>query len=549
MKTLIKSVVVLLVISWGTWVAFKWTIMRVYVPPDKALKVTHKFGQALPADLIAVPRDHPEYKGVQEELLGPGRYFLDPIRFDWELVDLVQVPAGDPSRWEWDAQGHLKDPASAPMIGLVAVKQGKTAPAGQEVVDVGYKGIQKAVLTPGIYKLNPHVYEVTILPAVVVPPGSVGVVTHLAGRSGPASVPAVGAQADLSRVLGSADQRGILKDVLQPGVYYKNPRVEKVDIVPVGYDAIDIHASDGTSTTRRAGGNADTGGIKFYSYDGYQVEADFTVVWGRRPADAPKIVATVGNVEQVEQNVIEPAMKAACQNVGANYTAKELIQGLTRSKFQDELSASLEQQVQSRNVHILLALVRNVSVKDKTGQDATNGLLATIQRANIEVENQLTFKQKAQTATTKAKLEAETKLVDVAKETVSSEGNVKVANILAEGQKRAAEIDAQRQLDVANISLQVATLEAQTTQILGKAKAEVERMKNEAEAKGAQMMVKALGTPQAYNAYIFAKNFEPRDIRLIFAGQGTFWTDLKNFQDVGAAKVVQSGQEKQDKRE
>jgi hypothetical protein len=530
MKFLIKLGLFLIVVTWGAWISFKWTVMRVYVPPDKALKVISKFGEPLPGDLIAAPRGHPEYKGVQEELLGPGRYFLNPIEYDWELVDLVQISAGDPAQWDWDEKGLLKNPSSAPMIGLVSCKQGKTAPAGQEVVDVGYRGIQKEVLTPGVYKLNPHVYEVTKLPAVVVPPGSVGVVTRLSGTIGPSAPTSQGVEADLSRIVGSADHRGILKDVLQPGVYYKNPRIEKVDIVPVGYDAI---------TTRNSPTEDVNNALKFYSYDGYQVEADLTVVWGRTPADAPKIVATVGNVDQVTKNVIEPAMKAACQNVGANYTAKELIQGLTRSKFQDELSDSLEKQVQSRNVHILLALLRNVTVKDKTGQDATNGLLATIQRTNIEVENQLTVKQKTQTATVKAKLDAEQKLVEVARDTVTGDTLIKVANILADGQKKAAEIDAQRQLDVATIELQIATLDAQTTQILGKSKADVDRMKNDAEAKGAEMMVKALGSPQAYNAYIFAKNFEPKDIRLIFAGQGTFWTDLKSFQDVGAVKVLQ----------
>jgi len=182
-------------------------------------------------------------------------------------------------------------------------------------------------------------------------------------------------------------------------------------------------------------------------------------------------------------------MKSACQTVGANYTAKELIQGLTRSKFQDELSASLEKQIQSRNVHILLALIRNVSVKDKTGQDATGGLMATIQRANIEVENQLTFKQKTQTAMTKAKLDAEQKLVDVARETVTGDTSVKVANLLADGQKKAAELDAQRQLEVASVQLEIATLDAKSTLILGKANADVERLKNEAQAKGAELLV------------------------------------------------------------
>ena len=32
-------------------------------------------------------------------------------------------------------------------------------------------------------------------------------------------------------------------------------------------------------------------------------------------------------------------------------------------------------------------------------------------------------------------------------------------------------------------------------------------MKNDAEAKGAKMLVDAFGSPQAYNLYIFAKNF------------------------------------------
>ena len=35
------------------------------------------------------------------------------------------------------------------------MKEGQTPPAGQVVVDPGYRGIQKAVLTPGTYKINP----------------------------------------------------------------------------------------------------------------------------------------------------------------------------------------------------------------------------------------------------------------------------------------------------------------------------------------------------------------------------------------------------------
>src|SRR5207248_2992424 len=159
----------------------------------------------------------------------------------------------------------------------------------------------------------------------------------------------------------------------------------KVTIVPVGYDEISLDRSNNTA-------------VHFYSKDGYAVDADFTLVWGRSPADAPDLVATIGTTAQIEQNVIAPAMKAACQNEGSKYTAVELIQGLTRSQFQDDLSQALERQVASRHVSVLLALVRDISIKDNRGKDTTSVLLTTIQRANIEAERELTNRQKTLTA-------------------------------------------------------------------------------------------------------------------------------------------------------
>ena len=534
-SNLIRAGLACLLLIIVLWEGVKWGAMRVYVPEDKALVVVNKFGEALPGDLLLVPKDGAHYKGVQEEVRGPGRYFLDPVEYNTELVDLVKIPAGDPDKWDWDSAGHLKDPTTAPMIGLVTIKQGKAAPAGEEVVAAGYKGIQEQVLTPGTYKINPYLEEVTILPAVVVPPGSVGVVTRLIGSateevaSAPitaTSAPSTQPLAPPSRIVAGATQRGILRDVLQPGIYYVNPRAMNVTIVPIGFDEISLDHNLGTA-------------VHFYTHDGYEVQADFTVVWGRSAADAPDIVATIGDTERIEKNLITPAMKAACQNEGSKYTAVELIQGLTRSQFQDDLSDALEKQVTPRHVSILLALVREINIKDTSGGDQTTGLLATIQRANIEAERQLTNEQKTATASTEAELQQALKLVDVAREMVAAGTKLKVANIMADGRKAAAEIDADRDLQTASIQLQVAQLDAQRTQIIGKANADVARVKNEADAKGAALMVQALGTPQAYNQYIFAKNFQPTDLRLIFAGPGTFWTDLKSFGDVGTGKLIQ----------
>lgn len=563
MQIILKGVLIVAVLGFVAYEGAKWTVMRVFVPEDEALMVINKFGKALPPELIAIPTGQEgDYKGVREELLGPGRYFINPVTYDVERVKQTQISAGEPHKWRFDAAGALEDPNTQPMVGLVSCKQGKTPPPGVEVVDPGFKGLQKEVLTPGTYKINKLLYEVTPVPAVVVPPGYVGVTTRLTGgREGPATSVTLSeiraathgpsTQPDKptthvapSRLIAGATQRGVLKDVLQPGIYYVNPRMVKIDVVPVGYDALTLDKEREQKRPTKSGTSANAS-VRFYSGDGYQVEADFTVVWGVSPADAPEIVANIGGWDKVRENVIEPAMKAACQNVGAKYTSKELIQGATRSKFQDELSESLEKTVASRNVHVLLALIRNITIKDTTGKDATGGLLGTIQRANIEVERDLTNKQKTITAVTAAKLEEALKSVDVARETVSSETGVKVANILAEGQKKAAEIDAQRDLEVAKINLEMANLEAKRTQILGKAQADVARLKNEAEAKGARMLVEAFGSPQAYNLYTFAKNFHPQDLKLIFAGPGTFWTDLKSFEQIGASQVVQQAQQQQ----
>lgn len=543
MRKLIIGVLVLLVAIWFGYVAFKWTVMRVYVPSDKALLVINKFGKDLPVGRITVPANDNQYKGVREEVLGPGRYFLNPVEYDWKLVDLVEIPAGEPQKWDFDPAGYLKDPRTAPMVGLVTMNEGNDAPPGQVVVKPGFKGIQEEVLAPGTYKINQTRMKVTPVPAVIVPPGSVGVVTRLVGDVGEVSSATLMQIHDAAkaattqpgapiptRLVSGPTQRGILKDVLQPGIYYLNPRMIKVTIMPVGYDEVTLDHASGSQ-------------IKFYSNDGYLIEAEFTVVWGRTPTDAPNIVASIGTTEKVEQNVILPAVKAACQNEGATYNAIELIQGKTRSEFQDKLHDALKKQVAPRNLDILLTLVRNLTVIDKSGKDATEGLLATIQRANIEIERDLTNKQKTETAVVAAQLQQALKLVDVARETVASESNVLVADTLAKGQKAAAEIDAQRDVDVAQVNLQIAQLDAQRVEIMGKATAQVEQLRNDAEAKGAKMLVDALGSPAAYNKYIFAKNFEPRELKLIFAGPGTFWTDLKSFQEIGATRIIQQSQD------
>jgi hypothetical protein len=115
-----------------------------------------------------------------------------------------------------------------------------------------------------------------------------------------------------------------------------------------------------------------------------------------------------------------------------------------------------------------------------------------------------------------------------------------VASTRAAGQKEAQEIDAQRELEVATIERQIADLDSEQTRVSGKANAQVEKLINQARADGKRMMVEALGSGRAYNLYAFAEGFAPESIRLIFAGEGTLWTDLERLQDAATLKLLES---------
>ena len=54
-------------------------------------------------------------------------------------------------------------------------------------------------------------------------------------------------------------------------------------------------------------------------------------------------------------------------------------------------------------------------------------------------------------------------------------------------------------------------------------------MVQESQAQRFRLAVEAFGTAEAYNSYIFANGLpEQIDLKLLYAGPGTLWTDMKN---------------------
>ncbi len=541
---IIASIVGFVLILGGVSVAFAWTIFRVYVPADKCLVLTRKTGDPLaPGQIIAEDGQ----KGIQREALGPGRYFLNPWVWQTELEAAVSISAGDPATWQVVYQAGEPDYAIPklsgdwPEVGIVTSLAGMPWPHDSEVVDEGYQGIQRKVLTPGVYRLNPRAYKVEKAPAVVVPLGCVGVVTSQIGEMpGTETIKEVsigpdGEPQERPRVvqkLAVEGQRGVLRNVFPPGIYYLNPKVHKVKIVQIGYNQLSQLRTNNMSTD-----------IYFPSADGFTIQVEVTVVWGRHPAHTPEMISRLGDVDKIRE-IILGQIRSICRNVGSKYISTDFIQGDKREQYQQTVTETLQRVCEERNIEILIALIQNIEVSGGT-TPAGEGLdlKQTIQRGFIAAEEDLTKQKQRETAKVRADLETVKATIEVAREEITSDTRKKVAEIKAEGTKRAQEIDAQRDLEVAQIERQIAELTAERTRVLGKAEADVERLKNEAEAEGKRMMVQAFGDGRAYNLYQFAQNFSPEAIRLIFAGEGTLWTDLNKMQDAGAIELLeQSGQ-------
>ena len=198
--------------------AFVWVFCRVYVGPGEMAIVTSKTGDELPPGAILA---EPGQKGVQRIPLGEGRHFLNPVTHDWRIVAAITIPAGS--------------------VGVVTSKNGRELAPGEILApDRDSKGVWKDVLGPGRYRLNPEGYDVKVMSAINIPIGYVGVVTSQTGKPAAAGS------------FAGPGEKGVMEKVLQPGLYYVNPRAYQVDVVEIGMNQVSIVGKSGTVVLTKA---------------------------------------------------------------------------------------------------------------------------------------------------------------------------------------------------------------------------------------------------------------------------------------------------------
>lgn len=493
---------------------FQWTINRIYVDNGESLMLRYKGG------LVFGTRQQAETgnwakegeMGVRANLRGPGRHFYCPVWWERTIVPDIVIKPGE--------------------VGVVTCKLGKDLPGGEYLVDgdignTSHKGILRKVLHPGRYRINPYGYDVEVVKTqkfesgnqtkfagwVNIPTGFVGVVTNLSENN------------------SKGIKKGIQEKVLPPGIYPINAREQNVDIVEIGYRHSTIQMDverdkDGKITIDEKGEpliDDVNSGIEFPSSDGFAIHIDFTAIWGIMPNQAPHAIRTIGNVDMVEQKIVLPQIESICRNNGSEYKAVQLLVGNDREKFQSATLSEFQKVLDSKQISLLYGLVRHVYIPREVREP--------IQQSFVADELKITRSQEQLTAKEEGSLKEAENKVTLASRTVEVDTMKLIAGRLAAGTREAEGIRAETQQLIAAIAKDTAQLDADAEVILGQATQTGIQKLEEAKSDRFRLAVEAFGTSDAYNNWIFATGLpDDVELKLMYAGQGTLWTDLKNIE-------------------
>ncbi len=568
-KTIILSVVLILFLCFAVYGIYLWFFCRFYVAPGCMAIVTAKSGDAPKAGELLVERGE---RGIWKEVLPEGRYFLDPVMYDVDIVPAVTIPIGK--------------------VGIVTSKIGKPLSSGEIIApDKSYQGVWRDVLGPGTYRLNPQGYRVDIADVINIPIGYVGVVTSQTGKPVPSGEFAA---------LGS---QGIFKDILQPGLYYINPNAYQVNVIEIGMNQVSMTGRGGSvielknkietasdalkemssntlnvqlqqrmksksesvssfkedsvsqeyygrsernqrgnmkkalapqaaAPSLAASGKAAAGKpqdmvynissfVEFPSRDGFKIVMDMTVEFELLPENVSKIYMLYGDLPQVVEKIILPQILSISRLKGSTYKAQDFIVGEGRETFQNNLRSDLVATLKEKNILIHNAIIRNVEVPQN--------ILSPIQDASLAREQNLTNYSLQSAAKIEAELNAQTGLIEQKRQEVEQETRKLVAEINASQEQEVRRIAAKTDLDVALIQLERSKIDAKREKLMGETDVRVNFIQQEELAWGTRRKAEALGKPGLMADMRLIETLNPKmEVKVIYAGEGTLWTDLQS---------------------
>ena len=479
----------------------------VHVDSDEIAVLNKIYGTtSLPGEHIIATNGE---KGPQAEILTPGwhPWFLVNVIYQVENKKVVSIPSGK--------YGFLVAKDGVPLRPDQFLGDAFSPEQELEMLDAQYflthagqRGPQTTILTPGIYRLNTYLWDVTIKDATDVVEGSVGVVksnvidsvhfgnlnaekpssceqktvsTNASGEAVAAKEPKSD-EGRLAAILVPVGCIGVWEKALQPGRYYVSEAAYKVTMMSTrvqtwefkgGYKKryIDLsldQAGNLTQTPRsedikKPDNAADPAVTPFV--EGWLVPLELRVLAQVTPDNAPFVVSSVGTLKDIEDNIMVPTIRSIVRNVVGAQGRHVLDLADNRAQLEHAVEDAIRPE----------GLRAGIVIKEvKFGDPALPPeLLISRLRQQLADQLQVTYQQeqKAQTQrieTEKARATAEQQhqLVEALIGVQVAEQNKNAAKLRGEGQKLELEEVAQGQRAQADVLGQDRVLTITLTQLL-----------------------------------------------------------------------------------
>ncbi|MCA9264819.1 MAG: hypothetical protein KDA60_13260 [Planctomycetales bacterium] len=457
-----------------------YTQFRIDVPSEHIAVLIKKTGKDLDNGVELAPDS--TYKGLQRDVLQEGRYFRNPYTWTWRVYPMVEIPEDK--------------------MGVRIRLHGEDLPYGHFVATKEeQKGIVEEVLRPGRYPINARVqgkederrYDdyvelIELHEPVTIPAGFKGIVTNLAGP-----IPD-----DPNVLLVEDNKRGVQKAAKDPGTYYLNPYMVRID--PIDCRSQRFNLSEGHD-------------MGFPSKDGFWVSLDGIIEFRVNPEKASEVYVTYNEVtndegaanqigDEIIKKVIMPNARAFCRLRGSNSSGRDFIGGKTRSAFQAAFQEAIQKTCDQQGIEIVQALITKIHPPQAIAQPVRDREVA---RQELKQYQQEKLQQDAE-----AKLAIEKELISQKQALVQAEQQVVQKVTKANESQQVAILKAEEELEVARRDLEAAKDKAEAMLSLAEAEAGIAEFENKAQAAGWKRAVEALGGDgDAYARYVLYQKLAP----------------------------------------
>ncbi|MBP9112839.1 MAG: hypothetical protein KBF88_08515 [Polyangiaceae bacterium] len=429
-------------------------------------------------------------KGHQTDVVMPGTYRINTALF---VISAV-VP--------WTR-------ISSDAIGIVTILEGKpildpTKIAADEIpLDIhnnfqdsaaflaagGQKGLQIPVLRAGNYSINPWFASVEAVPMVEVKIGECAVVTSFVGKDGLDT-----SNADVNAKIVRTGQKGIWAEPLEPGKHPINTKICKVDKVPT--TQILLNWADNESSAHKFDSNLKT--ITLRTADAFNVSMDVSVIIHIAVADAPKVVANLGSVDNMISQVLEPAIASHFRNAAQSVKALDLY--TKRAELQAKAKEHIQNVLRTHHIESKDTMIADVVLPQELTRTVTDRQIAEQERITFATQKQaqeerkLLENAKAQANMQPQVVESE-RGVEISKNLANAEiekstGDARAIELRAEGSAKATKLTAGASAEATKVNA-IADAEAIEKKGIAQALVILEQGKSTAEAY--KLQVNAMG--------------------------------------------------------